>query len=123
MAKKKFNELTEKGQQQRLAKYEKEREARGTTESLARLVKPATIKPVKGDNKIAVFRFAAYDKATDDTKFFTASAFIKKGKDQLEAFYANLNKGQLVAVEYKENNGYNNIYNLMDRSYADSKKK
>lgn len=123
MAKKKFTELTEKGQQQRLAKYQKERESRGTQETLARLVKPANIKPIKGDNKLAIFRFAAYDKATEETKFFTASAFIAKGKDKLEEFYASLAKGQLVAVEYKENNGYMNIYNLMDRSYADSRKK
>lgn len=123
MAKKKFNELTEKGQQQRLAKYQKERESRGTQETLARLVKPANIKDIKGDNKLAVFRFAAYDKEKDDTDFFTASAFIAKGKDKLEEFYANLAKGQLVAVEYKENNGYTNIYNLMDHSYADSRKK
>ncbi|WP_078598363.1 hypothetical protein [Evansella clarkii] len=123
MAKKAFNELTEKGQKQRLAKYQKEREARGTQETLARLVKPATIKTITGDNKLAVFRFAAYDKETEETNFFTASAFIAKGKDKLESFYANLAKGQLVAVEYKENNGYTNIYNLMDRSYADPRKK
>jgi hypothetical protein len=123
MAKKKFNELTEKGQNQRLTKYQKERESRGTQETLARLVKPANIKPIKGDNKLAIFRFAAYDKTTEETNFFTASAFIAKGKDKLEEFYASLAKGQLVAVEYKENNGYMNIYNLMDRSYADSRKK
>ncbi|WP_078598367.1 hypothetical protein [Evansella clarkii] len=121
MAKKAFNELTEKGQKQRLNKYQKEREARGTQETLARLVKPANIKTISGDNKLAVFRFAAYDKESDETRFFTASAFIKKGKDKLEEFYANLSKGQLVAVEYKENNGYTNIYNLMDRSYADNR--
>ncbi|MGX1195872.1 hypothetical protein [Metabacillus sp. SLBN-84] len=120
---KKFNELTEKGQKQRLAKYQKEREARGTQETLARLVKPATIKEISGENKLAIFRFAAYDKATDETKFFTASAFIAKGKEKLEEYYMSLTKGQLVAVEYKENNGYTNIYNLMDRSYADSRKK
>ena len=123
MAKKKFNELTEKGQQQRLAKYQKEREARGTQETLARLVKPANIKDISGDNKLAVFRFAAYDKETDKTEFFTASAFIAKGKEKLEDFYASLAKGQLVAVEYKDNNGYRNIYNLMDRAYADTRKK
>ena len=123
MAKKKFEELTEKGQQQRLAKYQKEREARGTEETLARLVKPANIKPIKGDNKLAIFRLAAYNKDTEETKFFTASAFIAKGKDKLEEFYASLAKGQLVAVEFKENNGYTNIYNLMDRSYADTRKK
>lgn len=120
---KKFNELTAKGQKQRLAKYQKEREARGTEETLARLVRPATIKPIKGDNKLAVLRFAAYDKEKEETKFFSASAFIAKGKDALEEFYAGLSKGQLVAVEYKQNDGYNNIYNLMDRSYADPRKK
>lgn len=120
---KKFNELTERGKKQRLAKYQKEREARGTQETLARLVRPANIKPIKGDNKLAVFRFAAYDKEENDTKFFTASAFIAKGKEKLETFYAGLAKGQLVAVEYKNNNGYTNIYNLMDRSYADNRNK
>ena len=123
MAKKKFNELTEKGQKQRLNKYQKEREARGTQETLARLVRPANIKDIKGENKLAVFRFAAYNKETDETNFFTASAFIAKGKEKLEDFYANLAKGQLVAVEYKDNNGYRNIYNLMDRSYADTRNK
>lgn len=123
MAKKRFNELTEQGQKQRLAKYQKEREARGTEETLARLVKPANIKPIKGDNKLAIFRLAAYNKDTEETKFFTASAFIAKGKDSLEKFYASLAKGQLVAVEFKENNGYTNIYNMMDRSYADTRKK
>jgi hypothetical protein len=119
---KKFSELTEKGQKQRLAKYQKEREARGTQATLARLVRPANIKTIKGDNKLAVFRFAAYDKDTEETRFFTASAFIKKGKDKLEEFYASLQKGQLVSVEYKENNGYTNIFTLMDRSYADGRK-
>lgn len=123
MAKKKFSELTEKGQKQRLNKYQKERQARGTEESLVRLVKQANIKPIKGGNKMAVFRFAAYDKESKETKFFTASAFIAKGKDKLEEFYANLTKGQLVSVEYKVNNGYRNIYNLMDRSYADNRNK
>ncbi|MCC2249018.1 hypothetical protein JUJ52_03475 [Virgibacillus sp. AGTR] len=121
MAKKKFNELTEKGQKQRLEKYQKEREARGTQETLARLVRPASIKDIKGDNKLAVFRFAAYDKETEETNFFTASAFIAKGKEKLEKFYAGLTTGQLVAVEYKQNKGYTNIYNLMDRSYADNR--
>lgn len=46
MAKKAFNELTERGQKQRLAKYEKERAARGAQETLARLVKPAKIKSI-----------------------------------------------------------------------------
>ncbi|MFE5431177.1 hypothetical protein [Peribacillus simplex] len=43
MAKKKFNKLTKKRTTTTFAKYEKEREAHGTTESLARLVKLATI--------------------------------------------------------------------------------
>lgn len=118
-----FKELTEQEQQQRLAKYQAEREARGTEEVLARLVRPASIKNIKDNNKLAVFRFAVYNKDAGETKFFTASAFIEKGKDKLEQFYTGLQKGQLVAVEYKENKGYTNIYNLMDRSYADTRKK
>ena len=120
---KKFNELTEAGQKARLEKYAKQRAKRGTEEALVRLVRPATFKDIKDDNRLAVFRFAKYDKDTKDTEFFTATAFIEKGKDKLEAFYASLEKGQLVSVEYKENNGYTNIYNLMDRSYADKRKK
>jgi len=123
MSKKAFSELTEQGKKRRLNQYAKERAERGTTQVLARLVKPATIKTIAGDNKLAVFRFASYDKEAEKTNFFTASAFIKKGKDALENFYASLQKGQLVSVEYKVNNGYTNIYNLMDRSYADNAKK
>lgn len=122
MTKKSFKDLTPQGQKKRLDKYEQERQARGTTEALVRLVKPAVIKTIKDDNKMAIFRFAAYDKEAQETKFFTASAFIEKGKTALESFYAGLSKGQLVAVEYKESNGYKNIYNLMDRSYADTRK-
>ena len=123
MVKKAFNELTEQGQKKRLAKYEQERAARGTTEALVRLVKPATIKTIKDDNKMAILRFAEYNKETQETKFFTANAFIEKGKEKLEAFYAGLTKGQLLSLEYKVNNGYTNVYNLMDRSYADTRRK
>lgn len=123
MTKKKFSELTERGQKQRLAKYDKEREARGTTEVLARLVRPASIKDIADDAKLAVVRLAVYEKETNATKFFTASAYIAKGKEALQNFYASLEKGQLVSVEYKENKGYLNIYNMMDRSYADDRKK
>ncbi|AST96198.1 hypothetical protein BC8716_09670 [Shouchella clausii] len=49
------------------------------------------------------------------------SLFIKN-KDKLEELYASLQKGQLISVEHKENNGYTNIYGLMDRSYADRRK-
>lgn len=119
---KKFNELTPQGQTRRLNKYEKERQERGTTEMLVNIVKPAKIKEIKDGNKIAIFRLAAYDKEAKETKFFTANAFIKAGKDALEKYYASLAKGQLCAVEYKTNDqGYNNIYKLMDRSYAQKK--
>lgn len=119
MTKKQFNELTPKGQKARLTKYANERAARGTEEVLARLVKPATIKTIKDDNQLAVFRLAVYNKESQKTEFFTASAFIEKGKDALRNFYASLAKGQLVSVEYKQSNGYTNIYNMMKR---DSKK-
>lgn len=120
MTKKNFSELTPKGQKARLNKYAKEREARGTEEVLARLVKPATIKTIKDDNKLAVFRLAVYNKIEKKSEFFTASAFIEKGKESLEKFYASLDKGQLVSVEYKKSNGYTNIYNMMTRDSKNS---
>lgn len=123
--KKAFSELTEQGKKARLKKYEEERAARGTQESLVRLVQPATFKDIKGDAKLAVFRFAMFNKEAKKTEFFTASAYVAKEKvgGKLEAFYASLEKGQLVAVEWKENNGYNNIYDIIDRSSSDNRKK
>ena len=118
-----FKELTPQGQTRRLNKYRKEYEERGTTQTLARIAVPVRIKEIKDDNKLAVIRVAIYDKETKETAFKTMTAFIKKGKDALENFYASLQVGQLVSVEYKTSNGYNNIYNLMDRSYADNRKK
>lgn len=118
-----FNELkTETGKQKRLDRYAKEREERGTVECLARLVRPAKIKEIKDGNRQASVRLAIYNKEKKDSDFITASKFIEKGKDALEEFYASLTKGQLVSVEYKQTNGYNNIYSMMDRSYADNRK-
>lgn len=121
MAKKSFSELTERGQKQRLAKYEAERAQRGTQEALVRLVRPASFKDLKDGNRLAVFRLAKFDKVDNETKFFTATAFIKKGKEALEAWYASLPKGALVSVEFKENNGYTNIWSMIDRQYADTR--
>lgn len=77
--------------------YEAQREARGTKQNLARLVKPAHIVDLANGDKSARFRLAI------NNEFYTASAYIKAGKDALEQFYAGLEKGQLVSVEYKEN--------------------
>lgn len=123
MAKKTFNELTPQGQTRRLNQYKKEHEARGTTQALVRAVAPATFKDIAGGNKLAVFRFAEYNKETKEPKFFTATAFIKAGKESLEKWYASVEKGQLLSVEYKQNGEYTNIYNLIDRSYADKRRK
>lgn len=122
MAKKKaFNELTEQGKKQRLAKYAKEREARGTTDHLVRLVKAPKINEIKGGNKQAVFRLAEYNKEKNETEFFTATAFIAKGKDKLEAYYAGLEQGDLVSVEIKAVKGYNNVYDMITRQKASQK--
>lgn len=80
-----------------------------TTQSLARLVKPATIKSYDDGHKTAYFRLAI------NNKFFTASAYIKPGKTELEAFYASLEKGQLVSVEYVDNKGFLNIWSMFKR--------
>lgn len=117
-----FNQLSEAEQQERLNKYEQERAARGTKQALVRLVKPATIKDIANGNQLAVFRFAEYNKETKEPKFFTATAFIKAGKDSLKSWYQNLTKGQLLSLEYKEEGNYTNVYNLIDRSYADKRK-
>lgn len=122
--KKAFKDLTERGQKQRLKKYAAEREARGTQECLVRLAKPAKITDTKDKkNRVAFFRFYEFDKETQKVRFFNATAFIEKGKDALEAFYASLGKNDLVSLEYKQNGKYTNVYNLMDRRAADARNK
>ena len=120
--KKPFSELTKQGQTRRLNEYAKEREARGTVETLARLVKPATFKEIKDGAQLAIFRLAI-NKKEAKTEFMTATAYVAKGKDAYMSFLESLEKGQLVSVEYKSVNGYNNIYNIIDRSSADKKAK
>lgn len=124
---KQFKELTEKGQKQRLAKYAKQREENGTVDALVRLVKPAVISETKtGDgSKTARFRFAEYNKETGKTDYYNASAFIKPGQDKLEAYYADLAKGDLVSIEYKmsADGQYRNLWNVMDRRQQDADNK
>lgn len=114
--KKQFNELTDAGKKARLAKYEKEREARGTKQTLARIVATPKIKDIANGNKQAVIRLAVNKAGSKEAEFPVVTAFIKKGKDGLENYYANLQKGQLVSVEYKEANGYKNVYNMINRN-------
>lgn len=120
--KKAFNELTKSGQASRLKKYEKERAERGTTQVLGRLVRPLapSIKPVKDGAKSAFMRLAVYNTETSKTDFMTVSAYIAADKvgGQLEDFYKSLNKGDLVSVEYKETNGFNNAYSVILRKPA-----
>lgn len=114
--------LSETEKKARRDMYAAQRKARGTKEELVRLAEPPKIRNIKGDNKMAVFRLVI-NKENQDPVFFTASAFIKKGKDNLEAFYRSLKVGQLVSVEYVvSKEGYTNIYNLMDRSNKDVRK-
>lgn len=123
--KKPFAELTKQGQKARLTKYAKEVEARGTVRVLARLVKDPNIVDIKGEAKSAFFRFATFNKETQKTEYFNASRYIQKDKvgQPFETFLSNLKKGQLVDVEYKVNGKYNDIYDLIDRSAADAKRK
>lgn len=122
--KKPFAELTERGQQNRLKKYAALREERGTKEALVRLVRDPRITDTKDKSaRIAFFRVAEYDKETNKTEFFNVSAYIAKGKESLEAFYASLKKSDLIALEYKQNGKYNNAYNIMDRREADARLK
>lgn len=118
-----FSQLSEAEKQERLNKYEQERAARGTKQALVRLVKPATIKDISNGNQLAVFRFAEYQKDKKEPKFFTATAFIKKGKDSLRNWYAGLTTKHLLSLEYKQEGSYTNVYNLIDRTYADNRKK
>lgn len=112
--------LSETEKKARRDMYAAQRKERGTKEELVRLAELPKIRNIKGDNKMAVFRLVI-NKEDADPVFFTASAFIKKGKDSLEAFYRSLKVGQLVSVEYViSKEGYTNIYNLMDRSKHDT---
>lgn len=113
---KKYQELTPAGQKKRLAKYEKEHAANGTSENLVRLVREATIKNIKDGNKQAIFRFALYEKGVEETRFVTAKAFIGKGKDALEQFYRSLTPQHLLSATLKENNGHLNVWKVIDRT-------
>lgn len=117
-----FDQLTENEKQERLALYEKERQERGTVQALVRLVRKPSFKSIKGDATLAVMRVAEYNKEKDNTEFYTVTAYIAPKKDKLLNFYQSLNKGQLVSIEYKESNGYKNVWNIFDRSYADKSK-
>ena len=117
-----FNQLSEKEQQERLNKYEAERAKRGTVQALVRLVRKPSFKDIKNDATLAVLRVAEYNKEKNNTEFYTVTAYIGKGKDKLLNFYKSLNKGQLVSIEYKESNGYKNVWDIFDRSYADTSK-
>lgn len=122
MTKKAFNELTPQGQKARLTKYAKEREERGTTQVLGRAVRDVapSIKEVKDGAKCAYIRLAIYNKDTKETDFKTVSAYIAPDKvgGALEDYYASIQKGDLLSVEFKESNGYNNAYSVITRKKA-----
>lgn len=99
-----------------------ERAANGTVQDLFRVVRPATIKNQEDADgnvtgKMVYLQVAHYDKETGKTTFPLMSAFIKPEKigGGLEQFYASLEKGQLVSIEYKVSGKYNNIWNIFKR--------
>ncbi len=115
---KEFNELTDSGKAARLRKYEEERAERGTVRVLGRLVSKPSVKEISGGAMNAYLVLAVYDKETEETDFITVSAYIAKDKvgTDLEAYYQNLEKGQLLSVEYKQNGDYKNAYGVFTRS-------
>lgn len=117
--KKDFAELTDQGQNARLKKYEEERAERGTVQVLGRLVRDLepSIKDVADGAKAAYLRLAVWNADTQETDFMTISAYIAEDKvgGPLEDFYASLEKGQLLSVEYKENGEFKNAYNVFKR--------
>ncbi|KQY91018.1 hypothetical protein ASD24_24800 [Paenibacillus sp. Root52] len=115
---KKYQDLTPAGQKRRLAKYAKEHAANGTQETTARIVREAVIKEIQGGNKQAIFRFAIHEKDTGETHFKTMKAFIAKGSEALESFYASLTPKHLLSVTFKESNGHLNVWRVMDRTEA-----
>lgn len=100
----------------RLEIYEAQRQIRGTKQVLARVAQPVIIKDIKGGARSAYIRLAINQKG-QETEFKTMSQYIapEKVDGAFEHFLANLEVGQLVSVEYKENKGWNNIYNIMVR--------
>lgn len=123
-----FAELTEKGKKQRLAKYEKERAERGTSEALVRLVLDPRIEDTKdksNKDRIVFFRFMEFDKATNQKKWYNASQYVREGKDALADYLLSLKKGDLVAIEFKmsEDGKYRNLWNVMDRRQQDAARK
>lgn len=70
----------------------------------------------------------------EDTEFLTMTQYVAKDKigQKFHQFLESLTVGQLVSIEFKPNvidnedgtqRVYNNVYRLMDRSYADNRKK
>lgn len=115
--KKQFKELTAQGQKARLTKYAKQREELGTSNTLANLVRKPTIKSLdNGANRVS-FRLAIYNAETEKTDFVNASAYINPEKvgGELESFYASLDKGQLVSVDYKMNGDFMNVWSMFPR--------
>lgn len=123
--KKEFTELTAGGQKARLRTYEKERAERGTEQVLGRLVRDLapSIKEIKDGAKSAYMRVAVWNAETKETDFMVISAYIapdKVGTDY-EAFYASLEKGDLVSIEFKQNGEYKNAYSVFLREKAKTK--
>ena len=116
---KKFNELTKRGQEQRLAKYEAERQARGTQDAIGNVVKKPTFKTLDNGATIATFRIAFTQKGVEGTQFENFNAYIKPEQDKLLAYYQSVGKGQLVSVEFKVNEVdgkvYRNIWTMFNR--------
>lgn len=115
---KKFAELkTEKAKENRLEKYSKERESRGTEEKLCRLVaKPIVKDTTDGQKSVALRLWVGYNKETKKDEYRWANAYIRNDQPKLLEFYSTLQKGQLLSVEYFMKDNFMNIYSAFKRT-------
>jgi len=130
MSKKAFAELTESGKAKRLAGYEKQKRALEAAyeekhgksielhDTLANLVRPATIKENSNGSKTAILRLAIYDAEAKKTEFKTGTIYIAPEKvgEKFEGFISGLEKGALLSVRYYVNDhGNMNIWSVFKR--------
>ena len=142
-----YAELTEAGKAKRLAKYEKENAAErqkleaayakknGKTielvDCLATLVRAPKIKENQNGSKTAVMRLAIYNAEAKKTEFVTGTMYlyegtrtvvvngqkIEKTSEDLEAFIASLEKGNLLSIRYAKTPGQEivNVWSIFKR--------
>lgn len=125
--KKAFKDLTPKGQAQRLAKYAKEREARGNLELKGNVARP--IKLIEGVDKegkpflrgVMTVAFNQEKNEKGETVFRTLNFYTSN--EGLMNVYRGLKVGSFITGEYAVNEKEGNVYHNIQRIYDKSKGK